>query len=214
MHVLAVKFHTNITNNYFRKLIFFGLSYKICCIQAFLLNAPNSDWALLCHFFCMYGARWRGCQALQWNGTDKALSSTAILCLQVVCLSSSLHGPREGLMLCRISATMMVLGHSMTCEASHWISGTSFFFYLHLSSAMRAYGVPWSISLSTHKLHTLLDVRGRMRGLVSTIYNFLLESSYTPLAIHQVWTSLFTWWWHLLVNCLGQFRRNLEKPLP
>lgn len=68
------------------------------------------------------------------------------------------------------------------------IPGTSFFLYLYLRSAMRAYSVPWGTPLLTHKLHTLLDVGVRSRGLISALYSFLLASSCGPLATHQVWT--------------------------
>lgn len=36
------------------------------------------------------------------------------------------------------------------------LPGRSFFFYLRLRSAMRAYGVPWGTPLATHNLHKLL----------------------------------------------------------
>lgn len=67
------------------------------------------------------------------------------------------------------------------------LPGKSFFFYLRLRSAMRAYGVPWNTSLSTHKLHTLLNVGTRSRGLVSALYSFITEPSCGLLAIQQVW---------------------------
>lgn len=62
----------------------------------------------------------------------------------------------------------------------------SFFFYLWLRLAMRTCGVPWDVPL-THSLHSLLDVGGRNRGLVSRIY-LLLNSVCKPLAVHQIWS--------------------------
>lgn len=62
----------------------------------------------------------------------------------------------------------------------------SFFFYLWLRLAMRPCGVPWDVPL-THSLHSLLDVGGRNRGLVSRIY-LLLNSVCKPLAVHQIWS--------------------------
>ena len=73
-------------------------------------------------------------------------------------------------------------------RATYDIPGTSFFLYLRPRSAMRAYGVPWGTPLPTHKLHTLLDVGVRSRGLVSALYSFLLASFCGPLAVHRVWT--------------------------
>ena len=56
------------------------------------------------------------------------------------------------------------------------LTGTSFFFYLQLRTAMHTYGVPWNTPLSTHPFHTALTSPS---GLVSTIFK--------PLSIDRLW---------------------------
>lgn len=56
------------------------------------------------------------------------------------------------------------------------IPGSSFFLYLRLRSAMKAYGVPWNTSLPSHPLAGLFDPEKESRGLVSQIYNCLLKN--------------------------------------
>lgn len=46
-------------------------------------------------------------------------------------------------------------------KAEYDLPGTSFFFYLQLRSAMKAYGVPWRVPLLTHPLHKLFAVQGQ-----------------------------------------------------
>lgn len=41
-------------------------------------------------------------------------------------------------------------------RAKYNLPGTSFFFYLHLRSAMRTYVIPWGSSIACLTLHTLL----------------------------------------------------------
>lgn len=54
-------------------------------------------------------------------------------------------------------------------RAEYDLPGSSFFFYLQLRSAMKAYGVPWGIPLLTHPLHKLCAPQNQMRGLVSKL---------------------------------------------
>lgn len=53
------------------------------------------------------------------------------------------------------------------------LSGSSFFFYMQLRLAMRAYGVPWGAALPTHPLHKLFASVGTTRGMVSKLYKFI-----------------------------------------
>ena len=56
---------------------------------------------------------------------------------------------------------------------------------------MHAYGVPWGQSFHTHAFHLLFNVGIRSGGLVSKVYNLLLNSSCGPLTVHQVWEREF-----------------------
>lgn len=69
------------------------------------------------------------------------------------------------------------------------LPGTSFFFYLQLRSSMKTYGVPWQTSLTMHPLHKLICNVSRSRGLVSSLYAFLLESNYGPMSVDALWRS-------------------------
>lgn len=53
---------------------------------------------------------------------------------------------------------------------------------------MKVYGVPWNTPLSTHPLHSILDKKGRKRGLVSQLYTLFQTTSYKALPIIHVWT--------------------------
>lgn len=48
--------------------------------------------------------------------------------------------------------------------------GKSFFFYLQLRAAMKAYGVPWGVPLLTHPLHKTFAVHRQTRVMVSKLY--------------------------------------------
>ena len=56
---------------------------------------------------------------------------------------------------------------------------------------MHTHGVPWGQPLYTYELHLLFNVGVRSSGLVSKVYNLLLNSSYGPLTVHQVWEREF-----------------------
>ena len=90
-------------------------------------------------------------------------------------------------------------------QVTYNIPDTSFFLYLHIRSAMQTYGVPWGPPLPTCRLHSLLDVKVGSRGLVSTLYSFLQDSSCGPLAVLLVYY-VSTQRRNTLVDCLGQFR--------
>lgn len=67
------------------------------------------------------------------------------------------------------------------------IPGSSFFLYLRLRSAMKAYGVPWNTLLPSHPLAGFFDPGKESRGLVSQIYNSLLKTQCKRLPIEVVW---------------------------
>lgn len=67
------------------------------------------------------------------------------------------------------------------------VAKSSFFFYLRLRLAMRTYGVPWGEKLATHPLYSLLNVRGKTKGLTSKIYA-LLNSGCKSLNIGYIWS--------------------------
>lgn len=69
------------------------------------------------------------------------------------------------------------------------LPGSSFFFYLKLWAALKAYGVPWGRSLKHHPFYKLITSRGTSRGFVSTFYTFLLKSSYKDLLLDKQWRS-------------------------
>lgn len=61
---------------------------------------------------------------------------------------------------------------------------SSFFFYLHLRSALRA--VPLQSPLSPHPLHTILHSTRGTSGLVSKLYWFISQHAYRPLALEAI----------------------------
>lgn len=69
------------------------------------------------------------------------------------------------------------------------LPGSSFFFYLQLRAALKAYGVPWGQPLKQHPFYKLVTNRGTSRGFVSTFYSFLLKSSYKDLPLDKQWRS-------------------------
>lgn len=71
-------------------------------------------------------------------------------------------------------------------SAEFSLPGFSFFLYLRLRSALKAYGVPWDTNVLPHPLWEWLDIHTPSSGLVSKIYNsiLLLQYDYIP-AIHS-----------------------------
>ena len=72
-------------------------------------------------------------------------------------------------------------------QLSYNLPGSSFFLYLRLRSAMKAYGVTWRNTLHLHPLHNLFGKNVRTRGLVFLIYITLLCVAYKPLSIQVIW---------------------------
>lgn len=60
-------------------------------------------------------------------------------------------------------------------QAKFDVPSISFFFYMQLRPAMRAYGVPWGAALPTHPLRKLLVSVAPTRGMVSKLPNSFLD---------------------------------------
>lgn len=66
------------------------------------------------------------------------------------------------------------------------LPGHSYFLYLRLRSAMRAYGVPWNCNLDNHPLRDCVNF-SQSRGSISCIYNKLLNYDSVALPIITIW---------------------------
>uniref|UniRef100_A0A9J7ZM10 Reverse transcriptase n=1 Tax=Cyprinus carpio carpio TaxID=630221 RepID=A0A9J7ZM10_CYPCA len=70
-------------------------------------------------------------------------------------------------------------------SAEFSLPGFSFFLYLRLRSALKAYGVPWATNVLSHPLWEWLNIDTPSSGLVSKIYNSILLLQYT--SIPKIW---------------------------
>ena len=71
---------------------------------------------------------------------------------------------------------------------SHYnLPGTSFFFYLQLRSALRAYGVPWGENMVPHPIHKICG-SSSTKGLVSALYTFMSKHAEKPLQVDSRWS--------------------------
>ncbi len=61
------------------------------------------------------------------------------------------------------------------------LPGFSFFLYLRLRSAMKSYGVPWSIKISPHPMVNWIDSSMASRGIVNIIYKSLVIRQYSNI---------------------------------
>ncbi len=68
------------------------------------------------------------------------------------------------------------------------LPGTSFFMYLCIRSAFRAYGVSWDAQLPVHSLRKVILPTDNSVISASVIYSFLLKQSYKPLSITTIWS--------------------------
>lgn len=103
-------------------------------------------------------------------------------------------------------------------QAEYSLPGFSFFLYLRLRSAMKAYGVPWNSVLSDHPMFSWIDPAKDPRGVVSVIYNSLLRSVYKPLKILATWDLELSWLgfhpdWETVWSNLGLTSKNLSHVL-
>lgn len=86
------------------------------------------------------------------------------------------HWTDTGIRYIKDLYTDTTLGSFQDIKISFNLPDSSYFFYLQIRSAMKAYGVPWQQPLPTHPLAKLLSVQTKTKGMVSTLYNFILES--------------------------------------
>ncbi len=70
-------------------------------------------------------------------------------------------------------------------SAEFSLPGFSFFLYLRLRSALKAYGVPWATNVLPHPLWEWLDFNTPSSGLVSKI---IIQSFYCSILIFQLST--------------------------
>lgn len=66
------------------------------------------------------------------------------------------------------------------------VPASSFFLFLQLRSALRAYGVPWGLALETHPVHSWF-FNFSQQNVVSAIYSRLLEVKVKQLPLHTIW---------------------------
>ncbi len=62
-----------------------------------------------------------------------------------------------------------------------------FFLYLRLRSALKAYGVPWSIKISPHHMVNWIDSSMVSRGIVSIISKSLVVRQYSNIPTEGFW---------------------------
>ncbi len=67
------------------------------------------------------------------------------------------------------------------------LPGFSFFLHLRLKSALKAYGVPWSIKISPHPMVNWIDSSMASRGIVNIIYKSLVIRQYSNIPSEGFW---------------------------
>ncbi len=67
------------------------------------------------------------------------------------------------------------------------LPGFSFFLYLRLRSALKAYGVPWSIKISPHPMVNWIDSSMASIGIVNIIYKSLVVRQYSNIPTEGFW---------------------------
>lgn len=70
-------------------------------------------------------------------------------------------------------------------KSQYNLPGTSFFFYLQIRSALRAYGVPWGENLECHPIHNICLSN---RGLTSKLYTYIAKGAEKPLPVDTIWS--------------------------
>ncbi len=106
------------------------------------------------------------------------------------------------------------LKSSQNLKTQYILPGTSFFMYMRIRSALRAYGVPWNSQLSVHPLCKLNFPSEESPSSASVIYLFLLEHSYKPLSITTVWAEDLNEDLHILFSdqVWGMFKLPSKNP--
>ncbi len=71
-------------------------------------------------------------------------------------------------------------------RAKFCLPASAYFVFLQLRSALKAYGVPWSSSISSHPMRDWIAPSAG-RPSVSLIYNKILDCITKPLSIKTIW---------------------------
>ncbi len=71
-------------------------------------------------------------------------------------------------------------------RAKFCLPASAYFVFLQLRSALKAYGVPWSSSISSHPMRDWIAPSAR-RPSVSLIYNKIIDCITKPLSIKTIW---------------------------
>ncbi len=73
-----------------------------------------------------------------------------------------------------------------TLRAKFCLPASAYFVFLQLCSALKAYGVPWSSSISSHPMRDWIAPSAG-RPSVSLIYNKIIDCITKPLSIKTSW---------------------------
>ena len=98
------------------------------------------------------------------------------------------------------------------------LPGTSYFLYLRLRSAMKAYGVPWDQQIPEHPMEKWVRPMQNSRGTVTVIYNAILLHHSGHLAVERAWErELITLGpaplWEKILENLSSASKNLAHQL-
>ncbi len=73
-----------------------------------------------------------------------------------------------------------------TLRTKFCLPASAYFVFLQLRSALKAYGVPWSSSISSHPMRDWIAPSAG-RPFVSLIYNKIIDCITKPLSIKTIW---------------------------
>ncbi len=73
-----------------------------------------------------------------------------------------------------------------TLRTKFCLPASAYFVFLQLRSALKAYGVPWSSSISSHPMQDWIAPSAG-RPSVSLIYNTIIDCITKPLSIKTIW---------------------------
>ncbi len=73
-----------------------------------------------------------------------------------------------------------------TLRTKFCLPASAYFVFLQLRSALKAYGVPWSSSISSHPMRDWIAPSAG-RPSVSLIYNKIIDCITKPLSIKTIW---------------------------
>uniref|UniRef100_A0A3B1KHZ5 Reverse transcriptase domain-containing protein n=1 Tax=Astyanax mexicanus TaxID=7994 RepID=A0A3B1KHZ5_ASTMX len=98
------------------------------------------------------------------------------------------------------------------------LPASTYFVYLQLRSALKAYGVPWDSRIATHPMVKWIQPHLPSRGCVARIYRSLIEASANPLTITTLWdkelaTLGYTPEWDTIWSNLSLTSKNVAHQL-